>query len=92
MVNELRKKTKMDLFQKLGATARSNDIITMQVMSGQLGFQEVTVKNPYDSAHTFDIKITDADFNDGKIQSPEFQLVDGEEWKFWYEQGKCEQQ
>lgn len=34
MVNELRKKTKMDIFQKLGATAKSNDIITMQVISG----------------------------------------------------------
>ena len=92
MMNEVRKQTKMKIFQELGATAKSNDIMTMQVISGEVNFQQLTVNNPYDSSHHFEIKVTDVDFDEGRIQLPEFQLVDGEEWKFWYEQGKCEQQ
>jgi len=62
------------------------------VISGEVQLQELTVKNPYDSSHTFDIKITDVDQIEGRTQSPEFTLIDGKEWKFWYDQGKCQEQ
>ena len=76
----------------MGANARSNEVQVMQVISGEVNVHELVVKNPYDQSGVFEIRITDVDLVEGRIGSPEFMLVDGEEWKFWYTKGKCRQQ